>query len=58
MSLISDLLPKYEVANLNYGFLNLNNLDGMYKSIADIGDLLGRKEQASKLIAEYKKECG
>lgn len=55
VSLISDLLPKYEAANLNYGFLNLNNLDGMYKSIADIGDLLGRKEQASKLIAEYKK---
>lgn len=55
VSLISDLLPKYEAANLNYGFLNLNNLDGMYKSIEDIGNLLGRKEQASKLIEEYKK---
>ncbi|WP_455257257.1 heme ABC transporter substrate-binding protein IsdE [Peptoniphilus asaccharolyticus] len=54
VSLISDLLPKYEAANLNYGFLNLNNLDGMYKSIGDLGDLLDRREQADRLITEYK----
>lgn len=54
VSLISDLLPKYEAANLNYGFINLNNLDGMYKSIEDLGNLLNRKEEAQKLIDDYK----
>ncbi|KXO16442.1 heme ABC transporter substrate-binding protein IsdE [Peptoniphilus sp. GNH] len=55
VSLISDLLPKYKAANLDYGFLNLNNIDGMYKSIEDLGKLLDRKKEADELIADYKK---
>lgn len=54
VSLISDLLPKYKAANLDYGFLNLNNIDGMYKSIEDLGDLLDRKKEAKALIEDYK----
>ncbi|WP_276907728.1 ABC transporter substrate-binding protein, partial [Peptoniphilus duerdenii] len=46
VSLISDLLPKYKAANLDYGFLNLSNIDGMYKSIEDLGNLLDRKKEA------------
>ncbi len=53
VSLLPDLLPKYEAANINYGFLNLNNLNGMYKSIDDLGKLLGKEEQAEALINDY-----
>lgn len=55
VSLISDLLPKYKAANLDYGFLNLNNIDGMYKSIEDLSNLLDRKKEAKELIEDYKK---
>lgn len=54
VSLISDLLPKYKAANLEYGFLNLNNIDGMYESIEDLGNLLDRKKEAKELIDDYK----
>lgn len=63
VSLISDLLPKYKAANLDYGFLNLNNVEGMYKSIDDLGKLLDREKEAKILrddyenfIEEYKKK--
>ena len=55
VSLISDLLPKYKAADLDYGFLNLNNTEGMYKSIEDLGKLLNRKKEAKDLIDDYKK---
>ena len=55
VSLISDLLPKYKAANLDYGFLNLNNVQGMYKSIEDLGNLLDRKKEAQELVDDYKK---
>lgn len=55
VSLISDLLPKYKAADLDYGFLNLNNTDGMYKSIEDLGKLLNRIKEAKELIDDYKK---
>ena len=55
VSLISDLLPKYKAADLDYGFLNLNNTEGMYKSIEDLGKLLNRKKEAKNLIDDYKK---
>lgn len=54
VSLISDLLPKYEATNLNYGFLNLNNIEGMYKTIKDLGKLLSKENEAESLIKEYK----
>lgn len=53
VSLMPDLLPKYEASGVNYGFINLNNVDGMYKSIEDLGNLLNRKSQAQKLIKEH-----
>lgn len=55
VSLISDLLPKYKAAGLDYGFLNLNNVEGMYQSIGDLGILLGKEKEASVLIEEYQK---
>ncbi len=53
VSLISDLQPKYSNANLRYGFLNLNNIPGMYKSIKDLGIILDREAEADKLIKDY-----
>ncbi|MBU5669444.1 heme ABC transporter substrate-binding protein IsdE [Peptoniphilus sp. MSJ-1] len=55
VSLISDLLPKYKAAGLDYGFLNLNNIDGMYKSIDDLGKLLNREKEAKELRDDYEK---
>ncbi len=52
-SLISDLLPKYNAADIDYGFLNLSNVPGMYKSIEDLGKLLDREAEANALVAEY-----
>ena len=52
-SLQSDLQPKYEAANLKYGFLNLKTVQGMFQSIEDMGALLGREQQAEQLVAEF-----
>lgn len=53
VSLVSDLEPKYENAGLRFGFLNLNNIPGMYKSIEDMGVILDREKEAKALIDEY-----
>lgn len=53
-SLAKDLIPTYEKLNINYGFVNLNNIPGMYRSIEDLGNLLNRREQAAQLVNEYK----
>ena len=52
-SLQNDLRPKYEAAGLQYGFLNLKTIFGMYQSIADLGELFGRQEQAKVLVDEF-----
>ncbi len=52
-SLIADLAPKYENQNLEYGFLNMNSIDGMYKSIDDLGRILHKEKEAKKLRDEY-----
>ncbi len=53
VSLVSDLQPKYKNAKLRYGFLNLNNVEGMYSSIKDLGKLLNREKEADVLVKEY-----
>lgn len=53
VSLVSDLQVKYKNAHLRYGFLNLNNVEGMYKSIKDLGKILNRQKEADALIKEY-----
>lgn len=53
VSLLSDLLPTYQRLGLNYGFVNLNNVDGMYRSIQDMGEILDRREEATRLVKEY-----
>lgn len=53
LSLVDDLKPKYEAMKLNYAFLNLNSLKGMYKSIEDLEKLFNRKEEAKLLIDDF-----
>ncbi len=53
VTLISDLQPKYEAANLKYAFMNLKSLEGMYQSISDLGVLFDKEEEAKVLIDEY-----
>lgn len=52
-SLEADLGPKYEAAALSSYFLDLRSVDGMYKSIDEIGAMLGREKEAAALRDEY-----
>lgn len=52
-SLESDLQPKYAAIKTKSAFLNLKSVDGMYKSIEELGEMFDRQEQAQKLIDEY-----
>lgn len=53
VSLMSDLKPQFEAANLEYAFMNLSNIHGMFKSIEELGVLLDKQAEAQVLIDEY-----
>ena len=62
-TLQNDLEPKYKKAGVQYYFLDLKSVNGMYKSIVEMGDKFDRKEEAAKLkdefdayMVEYKKK--
>lgn len=52
-SLMPDLLPKYQAAGIHFGFVNLSNVPGMYRSIEDLGRLLNREKEAEVLVKDY-----
>ncbi len=52
-SLQSDLQPKYASIMVASVFLNLRSVQGLYDSIAYLGDKFDRKEQAQALVDEY-----
>lgn len=52
-SLQSDLQPKYETIETDWAFLNLRSVQGMYKSIQELGEIFDRKEQAAALVEEF-----
>ncbi|WP_221688325.1 heme ABC transporter substrate-binding protein IsdE [Gordonibacter massiliensis (ex Traore et al. 2017)] len=52
-SLQSDLQPKFASIMVASVFLNLRSVQGMYDSIAYLGDKFDRKEQAQALVDEY-----
>lgn len=52
-SLMPDLLPKYKAADIHFGFVNLSNVPGMYRSIEDMGHLLNREKEAEALVKDY-----
>lgn len=52
-SLQSDLQPKYASIMEASVFLNLRSVQGLYDSIAYLGDKFDRREQAQALVDEY-----
>ncbi len=53
VTLMADLQPKYENAGLNYGFVNLKSVEGMYKSIEEMGVLFDCEENAQALLEDF-----
>ena len=53
-SLQSDLQPKYENIGTDWVFLNLRSVQGMYRSIQELGAIFDRDEQAEKLVDEFR----
>lgn len=52
-SLEDDLAKKYENIKVDSMFLNLKSTAGLYKSVQELGDILGKKAQADKLVGEF-----
>ncbi len=52
-SLESDLRPKYEAINVDFAFLNLKSVQGMYRSIQELGEIFDRRSQAEALTTEF-----
>ena len=52
-SLQTDMEPKLEAAGLNGIFLNLESVEGLYKSVEQLGELFGRQEEAQEMIVEF-----
>lgn len=54
-ALKADLEDKYKAAKIDSLFIDLTSVDGMYKSIGELGEKLNKKEEAKKLTDEYLK---
>lgn len=54
ISLQSDLQPKYENIGTDWAFLNLRSVQGMYRSIQELGEIFDREEQAGTLVKEFR----
>lgn len=52
-TLQSDLQPKYEAIDTDWAFLNLRSVQGMYRSIQELGEIFGREEQAREMADEF-----
>lgn len=52
-SLEEDLASQYETININSAFLNLTSVTGLYRSVQELGELLGYEEQAEVLVNEF-----
>ena len=52
-SLQTDMEPKLEAAGLTGIFLNLESVEGLYKSVEQLGELFGRQEEAQEMIDEF-----
>lgn len=55
VSLQSDLQPKYENIGTDWAFLNLRSVQGMYRSIQELGEIFDREEQADALVEKFRK---
>lgn len=53
ISLQSDLEPKYENIGTDWAFLNLRSVQGMYRSIQELGEIFDREDEADALVTEF-----
>ena len=53
VSLQSDLQSKYENIGTDWAFLNLRSVQGMYRSIQELGEIFDREEEAGALVDEF-----
>lgn len=53
-SLQKDLEPKYQATGIPYTFIDLKSVEGMYESIALLGNKYGVQNTARQLINDYK----
>lgn len=52
-SLQGELQSQYEAIGVSSAFVNLSSVEGMYKSIKDLGALFGKEDKAEALINEF-----
>lgn len=52
-SLQSDLQKKYETIGCDWAFLNLQSVQGMYRSIEELGTIFGREEKAQNMVRKF-----
>ena len=53
-SLETDLKPKFEeLKNTEYAFLNLRSVQGMYRSVQELGEIFGKQQEAEKMTKEF-----
>lgn len=53
VSLQSDLQSKYETIKTEWAFLNLKSVQGMYRSVQELGLIFDREAEAEKLVNEF-----
>ena len=54
-TLAESIQSKYDAAHVPYTFIDLQSVQGMYDSIAMLGEKYGVQEAANELIAEYER---
>lgn len=54
-SLQSDLQPKYEAIHTDWAFLNLRSVQGLYRSVQELGEIFDRQAEAQVLVDEFTK---
>lgn len=52
-SLVGELQPQYEAIGVNSTFLNLKNVEGLFKSILDLGIKYNREDKAKELVQDF-----
>lgn len=54
VSLQSDLEPKYDNIGADWAFLNTRSVQGLYRSIRELGQIFGRETQAERECEEFR----
>ena len=51
--MLNGFQPKYEAIDTDWAFLNLRSVQGMYRSIQELGEIFDRQAQAQELVDEF-----